>query len=609
MKTPSAGELTVSGASVRHLYDLYLSDRLRVNRRYQRKLVWNVEEKQRLIDSLLENLPVPLFFMASTGSTDGAVELELIDGMQRLNAIFSFIENEFSTNGAYFNLSSLGPSATGVTRTSKVQQREPTMPEEGCARLLDYTLALSVFRPKEDAAVSEVFRRINSGGRRLSRQNIRQAGTLSPLADLVRVISSRIRGDISPGDAVAFRVMPQLSITNRGLNYGVQVDDIFWVHEELLQPTEVRESADEQLVLDIIADFLMDPLTETSTRMRDQYYGYTSIDHEHPTTPSYTEINAAIEAYDPRAVEDHFMHVYDIVRSILAQDTRTFASLVNCATESGSRRCFHATFLAIYELTYKEGMRLGSPLTAWGHLNGMGSLMTDTALPTHEDDWQQAPKRRTVDAIKGILRDAFELREAAAHNLGRYGWASQLEKLMGNAIVEQQSFDCKQGFLRLDTSRQFDEKAFTKICRTITAIANTGPRVTGYIAVGIADNEQHAERVKELDSVHSERFRGFHVVGIEREAPLVSRSLNDYWMWLCQLLKSSGLDPDLAGRVTAESKLVNYRGRMVALLHVSSGTQPYFFENTLLERSGSETLVVEQNDYFRVFQRFTTAPR
>ena len=83
-------------------------------------------------------------------------------------------------------------------------------------------------------------------------QELRQAGTISPLADLVRTISSRIRGDSSPTDIVPLSKMPELSITNLDLHYGVTVEDIYWVQHGILRGDDVRTSDDEQLVLDIL---------------------------------------------------------------------------------------------------------------------------------------------------------------------------------------------------------------------------------------------------------------------------------------------------------------------------------------------------------------------
>ncbi|MGI1657342.1 MAG: DUF262 domain-containing protein, partial [Desulfitobacterium sp.] len=79
------------GMSIMEAYEFYRKNMLFVNRRYQRKLVWTIKEKQNLIDSILKKYPVPLILLAST--EDG--NFEIIDGMQRLNALFGFIENQF----------------------------------------------------------------------------------------------------------------------------------------------------------------------------------------------------------------------------------------------------------------------------------------------------------------------------------------------------------------------------------------------------------------------------------------------------------------------------------------------------------------------------------
>ena len=102
-------DLSVRSESVQRLYNLYRGERFQVNRRYQRKLVWSVEEKQRLIDSILKDLPLPLFLVAET-TVDTGTTYELIDGLQRLNAIFSYLENEYPVNGEYFDLDALADS-------------------------------------------------------------------------------------------------------------------------------------------------------------------------------------------------------------------------------------------------------------------------------------------------------------------------------------------------------------------------------------------------------------------------------------------------------------------------------------------------------------------
>ena len=164
--TPPAIALTVRSESVQRAYSSYRADQYRVNRRYQRKLVWSVEEKQRLVDSIVLALPLPLFLVAET-STGPDATLELIDGMQRLNAIFSFIEQEFDYRGHYFDLDTLADTKA-LKDAGELTQRTPVVGRDISVAIANYSLALSVFRAEEQASVDEVFRRINSGGRRLS---------------------------------------------------------------------------------------------------------------------------------------------------------------------------------------------------------------------------------------------------------------------------------------------------------------------------------------------------------------------------------------------------------------------------------------------------------
>lgn len=92
------------GMNVTEAYRHYRSGSLLVNRKYQRKLVWTVAEKERLIGSILKGYPIPLILLAERPQMYGSGKYEIIDGMQRLNAIFSFIENSFVFEGEYFDI-------------------------------------------------------------------------------------------------------------------------------------------------------------------------------------------------------------------------------------------------------------------------------------------------------------------------------------------------------------------------------------------------------------------------------------------------------------------------------------------------------------------------
>ncbi len=102
----SAKDLSIKGESIQSLYGSYLAKQYLVNRRYQRKLVWSIDEKRSFIDSIIRGYPVPLVLLAEVLTPQGK-QLEIIDGMQRMNALMSFIDQEFDINGSYFDLDTM----------------------------------------------------------------------------------------------------------------------------------------------------------------------------------------------------------------------------------------------------------------------------------------------------------------------------------------------------------------------------------------------------------------------------------------------------------------------------------------------------------------------
>ena len=88
-------ELDVQSQSVEQIYENYIKGKYIINRRYQRKLVWTIEEKRKLIDSIQNSLPIPLVLVAESSVVDKYTDkcYEIIDGLQRIDAIVSFIEN------------------------------------------------------------------------------------------------------------------------------------------------------------------------------------------------------------------------------------------------------------------------------------------------------------------------------------------------------------------------------------------------------------------------------------------------------------------------------------------------------------------------------------
>ena len=208
-------DLTVKGESIERLYTQYRDRRYLVNRRYQRKLVWTLDEKINFIDSIKSGFPVPIVLFAESRGNKESL-LEIIDGMQRLNAVMSFIENDYAVGGEYFDLETMATTKL-LLDTSVVAQKLPKMSRPVCVQIAAYLVPISIYEFAETENVDEVFRRINSGGRKLSRQELRSAGATGYFAQTVRKISAKVRGDDSFSDQLRLNEMKLISITNRDL--------------------------------------------------------------------------------------------------------------------------------------------------------------------------------------------------------------------------------------------------------------------------------------------------------------------------------------------------------------------------------------------------------
>lgn len=70
---------------------------------YQRRKVWNDQDKVRLIETILMELVMPeVFFWTTDRDPDtGFASTHIVDGQQRINAIVDFISGEFSLNERY----------------------------------------------------------------------------------------------------------------------------------------------------------------------------------------------------------------------------------------------------------------------------------------------------------------------------------------------------------------------------------------------------------------------------------------------------------------------------------------------------------------------------
>lgn len=132
----------------------------------QRNYVWKLDEASRLIDSILLGLPIPSIFLAKKN------ELQLIiDGYQRIKTVYDYVKGVFSQNGKVFKLSN-----SIIINERWRGKAFSELSEDEQRRIKNTTIHAIIFeqkKPNNDTGMFQIFERINTSGRTLSSQEIR----------------------------------------------------------------------------------------------------------------------------------------------------------------------------------------------------------------------------------------------------------------------------------------------------------------------------------------------------------------------------------------------------------------------------------------------------
>lgn len=571
------------GISIQSLYRSYRDGSLIINRQYQRKLVWTVAEKQRLIDSILKDYPLPLFLFADKGSDgSGGNRLEVIDGMQRLNAIFSFIEHGFLLGEECFDIAEFARARQAADAGDFTEYPAETakMPPKRCADLLDYQLAVTIFPGEKDERITDVFGRINSGGRQLSDQERRQAGVLSPFAELVRTLSAELRGDVSR-ETLLLSEMPEISIdtTRNSHGYNLKAEDIFWCYQGILRTGDLRESDDEQALADICASILAGEPVEASGEFLNRIYS--------KERPEFADFNARLAAYGKEKLSFEVKSTVSAIRSAIeVHDPNRFAFrrlVYPKATSNAQKSPFYAVFMAFHELMHSEGMQPAVGVDVMGYLNDLTNHIEIGQKHIKSED-----RRSNVRIVKGLLRDHFVKVDVGTLTHGP-ALVIDFENSLRRSRTETSRYEFKQGLLRLDAAKSEDPNILNVVIETVCGIANVGPDADGYVYLGIADKPADVERVRLLYGLESVKFDHVDLLGVGREADHLGLPLDKYMRRIEDALRLSGLTEPLKTHVLSALDVVSYKQLTIVRIRVPRQAQISFVGNDCFFRAGSST--------------------
>lgn len=202
------------------------SGQLTLNPRFQRRSVWVDKARSYLIDTLLRRMPIPALYIRSTFDPKRTIAVrDVVDGQQRLRAIFDFIEGRFEVLAAH-NREFGGKRYTDF---SDEKQRE----------FLQYKLPVNLLEEVNERDVLDIFARINTYTVPLNAQELRNSRYFGRFKSLVYELAHS--------------------------HYG------FWVNHRILTDYKIARMSDAELV-SILVVTMLDGIRQTKKKDLDSAY-------------------------------------------------------------------------------------------------------------------------------------------------------------------------------------------------------------------------------------------------------------------------------------------------------------------------------------------------
>ena len=155
-------KVTKKDFSVYELHRKYNRGTLILDVDFQRREVWTTRQKCELVESVLMGLPLPVFYLKQRDDSKYVV----VDGKQRFTALFEYISDKFALKGLKILTFLNKKKFSDLTGDLAIYQTQ----------LEDYQVYSHVIvPPTPDRILFDIFDRVNRGGTKLNKMEIRNA--------------------------------------------------------------------------------------------------------------------------------------------------------------------------------------------------------------------------------------------------------------------------------------------------------------------------------------------------------------------------------------------------------------------------------------------------
>ncbi|EDY82164.1 conserved hypothetical protein [Verrucomicrobiia bacterium DG1235] len=155
-------EFKTQAFTISDLYNWHKKDELYLQPKFQRRKVWRPIARSYLIDTIVRGLPMPKIYYRMQVDPNSIKSIrEVVDGQQRLDAVFSYIDDNFAVSRTHSSI------AAG--------KKFSKLPDDVRSSILSYDISADLLVGANDTQVLQIFARINSYSVTLNAQEKRNA--------------------------------------------------------------------------------------------------------------------------------------------------------------------------------------------------------------------------------------------------------------------------------------------------------------------------------------------------------------------------------------------------------------------------------------------------
>lgn len=204
--------------------------------------------------------------------------------------------------------------------------------------------------------------------------------------------------------------MPAISIdsTREKIGYGLVAENIFWCKHGVIWKQQLRDSEDEEVILDLVATILNDEPLAKSRVLFNKIYSTDSKEHK--------ELNTALSRYGIERLVHEIKVTFSILEEVFGSQNKTILNVVNPASSNPVKESFFAIFMSFFHLIVKEEKSPAENDNIVKALAGLQRAMISTANYAVTAD-----REKNINKTTGLIQKFFVKKDPPSPKI--WSWA------------------------------------------------------------------------------------------------------------------------------------------------------------------------------------------